>query len=219
MICNRFVCLTIHVLYSAEVLSEESFDFGKTVENRLKFVSFESYDSANCVDFETLNIEFCDDSESTLPSNEQLFQIITSVVFHYLRAEVQNLSIRSHCLESKDVRTERTVFDDVLPTCVCCCVAPHLTGTLGSQVQRSFKTLLLQELVKFLQNDSCFDRDYRADRVKFFDFIHVFEVHNDFVKDRNAASDEPSISSLRYDSEFPLVTVLEYFWNLFCVLW
>ena len=100
MVCNCFVGLTIHVLHSTEVLSKKSFDFGETIEDCLEFVSFKSYDSADWVDFGTLNIESCNDSQSPLASDKQLFQIVARIVFHYLRTEVQNLPIRSHCLQS-----------------------------------------------------------------------------------------------------------------------
>jgi len=127
MVSNCFISLTIHVLQSTKIFSKQAFDFGETVEDFLEVVSFENYDSAYRVDFRTVNVELRDYSESTFSSDEQLLQIIARVVLHYLRAEVQNLSIWSHCLQSEDVRSERTVFDDILPSCVCCCVSSYMT--------------------------------------------------------------------------------------------
>ena len=98
--CNYLICDRVQTLKSTEVLSKKSFDFGETIEDCLEFVSFKSYDSADWVDFGTLNIESCNDSQSPLASDEQLFQIVARIVFHYLRTEVQNLPIRSHCLQS-----------------------------------------------------------------------------------------------------------------------
>ena len=98
--CNYLICDRVQTLKSTEVLSKKSFDFGETIEDCLEFVSFKSYDSADWIDFGTLNIESCNDSQSPLASDEQLFQIVARIVFHYLRTEVQNLPIRSHCLQS-----------------------------------------------------------------------------------------------------------------------
>ena len=98
--CNYLICDRVQTLKSTEVLSKKSFDFGETIEDCLEFVSFKNYDSADWVDFGTLNIESCNDSQSPLASDEQLFQIVARIVFHYLRTEVQNLPIRSHCLQS-----------------------------------------------------------------------------------------------------------------------
>ena len=98
--CNYLICDRVQTLKSTEVLSKKSFDFGETIEDCLEFVSFKNYDSADWVDFGTLNIESCNDSQSPLASDKQLFQIVARIVFHYLRTEVQNLPIRSHCLQS-----------------------------------------------------------------------------------------------------------------------
>ena len=98
--CNYLICDRVQTLKSTEVLSKKSFDFGEAIEDCLEFVSFKCYDSADWVDFGTLNIESCNDSQSPLASDEQLFQIVARIVFHYLRTEVQNLPIRSHCLQS-----------------------------------------------------------------------------------------------------------------------
>ena len=98
--CNYLICDRVQTLKSTEVLSKKSFDFGETIEDCLEFVSFKNYDSADWIDFGTLNIESCNDSQSPLASDEQLFQIVARIVFHYLRTEVQNLPIRSHCLQS-----------------------------------------------------------------------------------------------------------------------
>ena len=98
--CNYLICDRVQTLKSTEVLSKKSFDFGEALEDCLEFVSFKNYDSADWVDFGTLNIESCNDSQSPLASDEQLFQIVARIVFHYLRTEVQNLPIRSHCLQS-----------------------------------------------------------------------------------------------------------------------
>ena len=98
--CNYLICDRVQTLKSTEVLSKKSFDFGEALEDCLEFVSFKNYDSADWVDFGTLNVESCNDSQSPLASDEQLFQIVARIVFHYLRTEVQNLPIRSHCLQS-----------------------------------------------------------------------------------------------------------------------
>ena len=98
--CNYLICDRVQTLKSTEVLSKKSFDFGEALEDCLEFVSFKNYDSADWIDFGTLNIESCNDSQSPLASDEQLFQIVARIVFHYLRTEVQNLPIRSHCLQS-----------------------------------------------------------------------------------------------------------------------
>ena len=101
-----------------------------------------------------MDVELCDDSQSALATYEELFEVVTRVVFHNFRAEVQNFSVRSHSLESQNMRAERPIFDDVLSSSVCGSIASDLTRALRSQVQRSLEAFLLKKLVELLENDS-----------------------------------------------------------------
>ena len=69
-------------------------------------------------------------------------------------------------------------------------------------------------MVQFFQNDTRLNSNDRANGIKLLYFVHIFEVQNDLIKNGDASSNQASISSLRNNSQFILMAVFEYFWNL-----
>jgi hypothetical protein len=157
-------------------------------------------------------------AQRPLRPDEQLLQVITSVVLYDLRPQVEHLAVRQHCLEPEDVRAEGTVLDHVLPAGVGRGVAADHAGALSAQVERGLAALCLEELIESLEDHSRLDSSDRAHGVELLDTVHVSEAEDDLVKDRDAATDETGVTALRDDCQFALVAVLEYLRHLLRIL-
>jgi hypothetical protein len=128
------VGMAVNILQSGQVLAESALDEGKALQDEFEVVGLEDHYLADLIDLLAEDVELGDHAQSALPADEQLLQVVTRVVLVDLRPHVQHVAVGHHCFQAQDVRTERTVFNHVLPASVGGGIPSNLAGAFRSEV-------------------------------------------------------------------------------------
>jgi hypothetical protein len=192
------------------VLTEKRFQTWDDFYDILKIVSFEDEDFAEGVRFGTVEVEACNYPESALRTQEELLQVVASVVLRQRRTQVEDLPTWQHCLETTNVGAERTVPQNILPASMSRRISSEHAGAFGPQVERGLAAVGGEESVEFFEDDPRLDSYHSADRVEALDAIHSAQTEHYLIEDGHTASHQSRVSSLRHHCESPFVAVSEY---------
>jgi hypothetical protein len=157
-----------------------------------------------------VKVEACNYPEGALRTQEELLQVVASVVLRQRRTQVEDLPAWQHCLETTNVGAERTVPQNVFPASMSRRISSEHAGAFGPQVERGLAAVGGEESVEFFEDDPRLDSYHSADRVEVLDAVHSAQTEHYLIEDGHTASHQSRVSSLRHHCEFPFVAVSEY---------
>jgi hypothetical protein len=95
-----------------------------------------------------------DNAERALGANEELLEVVASVVFADSAEEIEDVAIGEHDLEARHGAVERAVAQKADAARIGADVATDLTAALGAEVERNGATERSEVLFELLENDA-----------------------------------------------------------------
>ena len=189
-------------------------DDGKAVEDGLEVVCFEYHYFLYFVDLFAEDVHLGYDPQRSLPADEEMLQVVAGVVLVDLRTKVQDLPVWGDRLEAQDVCPESTVLDDVLAACVGRNVSADEAGPFRAQVEGGLYSIGFEVLVESFEDDARFAVDDGCYWAVCLDFVHVFEVDDYLIENRDASADKAGVSALGDDRKASIIAMGQYLGDL-----
>ena len=137
-----------------------------------------------------------DDSQGSLGTHEQLFQVIARVVLDQVIQRGHHRAIRQHRLHAQHHIAHHAVADYPVAAGVGGGVAAQGRRAAGTQVQREHQLVFLHRLLQGLQGDSRLHGGSALPGVDLLDGTHALQRQDDLVRRRVAAVDQSREATL-----------------------
>ena len=157
------------------------------------------------------------DTDGTFATDEELLQVVAGVVLAERAQVVHNCTIREHGLNTQDIPMKAAISQEAKATRVGGDIATDMARSLRAQVEREDVVLLSQKSICRLKDDTGISYKDSRNLVERADLVHLLQVDDNLIEDRNRATNKAGVATLRNNSKHVVIAVFQDLAELFLV--